>query len=413
MDKVRDVREIKALLIILPWLPYFILSIIMIMAWRYNNSGLMLTALVLALSYYVFNFPDTGEFQFKRTNFTIFDAAAFLFPFNIVLLSTKTHRRIFTKTFLISFGLIASQIIAVLLFFRWPNSSLPPLWAIIHKVFPQLSEKMSGFSFTLGAWFFGSVPVSLNYMTLPALATFGGAVLFLLNRFLIKNDTILAGFLGSLGAVFLGITSKQTFPGTVLFFTAAGIILIVSTIESSYYMAYIDELTLLHGRRSLNETLINLGSKYAIAMIDVDHFKKVNDTYGHKTGDQVLRMIAAQLEKITGGAKTFRYGGEEFAAIFAGKSAEEARIHLEQYRLAVASTPFVVRSKQRRKSSDQNRGKGKNAGQKSVKVTVSIGVAAPDKSLASPEAVLKAADEFLYKAKKTGRNRIKVRKASL
>jgi diguanylate cyclase (GGDEF)-like protein len=74
---------------------------------------------------------------------------------------------------------------------------------------------------------------------------------------------------------------------------------------------YIDELTGLQGRRSLNETLYNLGRKYAIAMIDVDHFKKFNDTYGHKTGDQVLKMIAYKLERISGGAKTFRYGGEE------------------------------------------------------------------------------------------------------
>jgi diguanylate cyclase (GGDEF)-like protein len=250
-------------------------------------------------------------------------------------------------------------------------------------------------------------------MPLSALLVFGGALILLLNRFLISNDTILAGYIGALGAVFLAITTKPIFPGTVLFFTAAGIILIVSSIESSYYMAYIDELTLLHGRRSLNETLINLGSKYAIAMIDVDRFKKINDSYGHKTGDQVLRMIAVQLEKITGGAKTFRYGGEEFAAVFPGKSAEDAQLHLEQYRLAVASTPFVVRSKQRRKSSEQNRGKGKTAGQKTVNVTVSIGVAAPDKNLTNPEAVLKAADQVMYKAKKAGRNRVMVQKAAI
>ena len=147
-------------------------------------------------------------------------------------------------------------------------------------------------------------------------------------------------------------------------------------------------------------------------MIDVDHFKKFNDTYGHKTGDQVLRMIAAQLQKMSGGAKTFRYGGEEFAAVFPGKSAEEAQVHLEHYRQTLATTPFVVRGRQRRKSSEQNRGKGSTAGQKAVKVTVSIGVAAPDKDLIHPEAVLKAADQILYKAKKAGRNRLMVQKTS-
>ena len=56
-------------------------------------------------------------------------------------------------------------------------------------------------------------------------------------------------------------------------------------------MAYVDELTGLPGRRSLDQTLINLGKKYSIAMIDIDHFKKFNDTYGHDTGDQVLKII--------------------------------------------------------------------------------------------------------------------------
>ena len=412
MNKVREISEINALLILFPWLPYFIFSIIMIMAWRYNNSGLMLTACVVALSYYVFNFSGSGVLPSRGSTFSILDVAAFLFPLNIVLFSLLTKRRIYSSTFLICLGLIALQVLAVMLFLRWPNSSQPPLWEAIHKALPQLPEKMSDLSTTFGSWFFRSIPVSVNDMTLPALLVFGGALLFLLNRFMLSNDAILAGFMGTLGAVFLGVTARQVYPGTVLFFTAAGIILIVSTIESTYYMAYIDELTRLHGRRSLNETLINLGHKYAIAMIDLDHFKKVNDTYGHKVGDQVLRMIAVHLEKMSGGAKTFRYGGEEFAAIFPGKSAAEAQLHLERYRQTVASTPFIVRGKDRRKRSEEDRGKGNTAGQKVVKVTVSIGVSEPDKDLTTPETVLKAADQALYKAKKAGRNRLKIQKAS-
>jgi GGDEF domain-containing protein len=173
-------------------------------------------------------------------------------------------------------------------------------------------------------------------------------------------------------------------------------------------MAYVDELTGLQGRRSLNETLLNLGSKYAIGMIDVDHFKKFNDTYGHKTGDQVLKMIAVHLSEISGGAKTFRYGGEEFAAIFPGKSLDEAEFHLERYRKRIEETPFVVRGKRRRKGNAKSRGKSNAANLKNVQVTVSIGVAAPDKKNTTPEKVIKAADKVLYKAKKAGRNRVLV-----
>ena len=62
-------------------------------------------------------------------------------------------------------------------------------------------------------------------------------------------------------------------------------------------MAYHDELTGLPGRRALNEALLRVGSRYAVAMVDVDHFKHFNDAYGHEVGDQVLRMVAAQLDR--------------------------------------------------------------------------------------------------------------------
>jgi PleD family two-component response regulator len=117
-------------------------------------------------------------------------------------------------------------------------------------------------------------------------------------------------------------------------------------------------------------------------------------------------MIAAWLEKISGGAKTFRYGGEEFAAVFLGKTAREAWPYLEEYRQRVASTPFIVRSKQRRKSNAKQRGPLKTEGRKTVQITVSIGISSPDKHLKNPETVLKAADKVLYGAKKVGRNRV-------
>lgn len=192
----------------------------------------------------------------------------------------------------------------------------------------------------------------------------------------------------------------------MVFFLAAGLILTMTTIDSSFSIAYMDDLTGLASRRSLNQELLNLGKRYSIAMVDVDHFKKFNDTYGHRTGDQVLKMIASKLKQMTGGAKVFRYGGEEFTAIFAGKSIEDALPHLEVYRKMIEAAPFIVRGRKRGKGTSENRGKRKTDAQKRVKVTVSIGVAAPEKALASPEKVLKAADKALYRAKRAGRNRV-------
>ncbi len=89
-------------------------------------------------------------------------------------------------------------------------------------------------------------------------------------------------------AVFLALHAGPV-RDSLLYFLAAGLILVVSLIQTSYAMAYHDELTGLAGRRAFNETLLRLGSHYVIAVIDVDHFKRFNDTYGHEVGDQVLK----------------------------------------------------------------------------------------------------------------------------
>src|SRR5438270_12939913 len=113
-------------------------------------------------------------------------------------------------------------------------------------------------------------------------------------------------------------------------------------------MAYLDELTQLPSRRSLNEALLKLGETYSIAMLDVDHFKKFNDSYGHESGDQALRLVASRLARIAGGGKAYRYGGEEFAVVFPGKPAEDVFIYLDRMRKIIEQSTFTVRGKDRR-----------------------------------------------------------------
>jgi len=109
------------------------------------------------------------------------------------------------------------------------------------------------------------------------------------------------------------VTSSPVFPGggpstgasDALYFYSgtAGLVLVFAVLEHGYDIAYRDELTGLPGRRAFNDVMAQLGGTYAIAMCDVDHFKKFNDTYGHDTGDQVLRMVAAQLSQVGGGGQ--------------------------------------------------------------------------------------------------------------
>ena len=154
------------------------------------------------------------------------------------------------------------------------------------------------------------------------------------------------------------------------------------------------------------EDLDRLGPRYTIAMVDVDHFKRFNDEHGHGVGDQLLRMIAARLGALGGGAQAFRYGGEEFAVLFPDNAVGETMPRLEALRKAIESVPFVLRAPDRpQRKPDKPRARA--SGRRAVGVTVSIGVAGTDRRRAErAQEVLAAADAALYRAKRGGRNRI-------
>lgn len=161
-------------------------------------------------------------------------------------------------------------------------------------------------------------------------------------------------------------------------------------------MALIDPLTGLYNQRYLMRHLRGLledrqKHELALLMIDVDHFKSVNDEYGHATGDEALRAIA---DVLRGSTRVFdsvaRYGGEEFVVVMPGASLDDALLAAERLRAAVESTQFSWQA----------------GGH--YRLTVSIGVAHTEEGAAAPEALLKGADLALYEAKRAGRNRIEV-----
>lgn len=187
------------------------------------------------------------------------------------------------------------------------------------------------------------------------------------------------------------------------------LMLVAAVAHEAYQMAFRDELTGLPGRRALNERLQRLGREYVIAMVDVDHFKKFNDTHGHDVGDQVLRLVASQLRKVGGGGKAYRYGGEEFTLLFPGKSVEQCMPYMEAVRLAIEQYRMQLRDKQSRPSDDRE-GKQRRTGKAAseVSVTVSMGVAERQSEQRNPQEVIKEADKALYSAKAAGRNCIRI-----
>jgi diguanylate cyclase (GGDEF)-like protein len=188
--------------------------------------------------------------------------------------------------------------------------------------------------------------------------------------------------------------------------TGAAAIVTAAVLEDSYRMAFRDELTGLPSRRAFNEALASLHGRYVLAMVDVDHFKRCNDTYGHEVGDQVLRMVAAKLARVPGG-RAYRYGGEEFAIVFRGHRLDEAVQTLEALRITIAGYSMALRAVDRPRgirAGRRRRGAGRHS--QHLSVTVSIGAAEATAPGADPARVLRCADRALYRAKHRGRNQI-------
>ncbi len=182
----------------------------------------------------------------------------------------------------------------------------------------------------------------------------------------------------------------------------AGVLAMLAILYASYRMAFVDALSGLPNRRALDETLARLSGEFALAMVDVDHFKRFNDTHGHAAGDRVLAAVARQLVGTSGG-RAFRYGGEEFCLLFTGRrvhtaaaACENTRERIAQQRVRIRSAPSSRRRTQAVRRVDAS----------DVRVTVSIGLATRNSETRTTDEVMKAADQALYRAKDKGRNRV-------
>ncbi len=159
-----------------------------------------------------------------------------------------------------------------------------------------------------------------------------------------------------------------------------------------------DFLTKLVNKRALDEMIKvkdaefeRYGRNYSVAMFDIDHFKAVNDTYGHEAGDAILAAVAKILKNISRTVDIVgRFGGEEFLAILSDTNTEGGVVYADKVRKGVEKARFVYKGER-------------------IKVTISAGVSERKNHL-SAEATINSADEYLYKAKHEGRNRVEYKK---
>ena len=366
---------------IIPWLPYGVLAVAALLSWRFNRSRVLYTAIVLVIIYraLVHHVPSAPSGR----GAVLLDAISLLLPLNLAAFVFLRERGTTTPLGVLRFALIGAQIVAVIVISR-----------------PELADIAAFLRYQLVHW-----PVlKLVKFSQPALIAFFLSFVVLSVRLVWTRRPLETGFFWTLISAFLAVNAALAGRMPSLYFLAAGLILVIALIEMSHYMAFRDELTGMLARRAFNEAVLKLGDDYTVAMVDVDHFKKFNDTYGHDCGDQVLRMVASKLMHVPGGGQAFRYGGEEFAIIFASKSAKNAVLDLEHLRQTIADAPFIVRGADRRRK--KARGKANPRAPRKTYVTVSIGVAERDEKHSFIDQVVDAADKALYRAKEAGRNRV-------
>jgi len=327
--------------------PYTVLAAALLLGFRFNRSRLVFTVALLALAQYVL---DRGVATPEQRLF--FHATTFLLPLNLALVALLPERGTVTPPGLMRWTLIAIQVVVV---------------AFLARSFPEQATAL------VRTRFLPAVLSDWTPLAQPAILVFLGMGAVLVLAWVREPQSPVRAYAYALVAVFLGLTWKATGPGQEIWLATAGLVLVVAVVEASYMMAYRDGLTELPGRRALNEALPRLSGQFTVAMIDVDHFKRFNDTYGHDAGDHVLRLVASRLAHAPGGGTAYRYGGEEFAVIYAGKGAEECMPHLEELRETVETSRFTMRRRFRPRNK-ANAPKGKKT-REAIVITVSIGVA--------------------------------------
>lgn len=370
-------------------IPLILFLVAVLLSLKFNNSRYVILSLIVGLAYsFSQGYVPSIDLDYLLAGYAILSI-------NLFALSFCRDRSIFSIHG--SHKLIALGLQGFL------------AWSFI-EYYPELFAQLVFIDFIHLPLALKSQFSSPDFLLLIFLAVLAGHAVFSIKT----NSSIQATFFGCQLALLL-ILSETSIPNIDALAASFGFLaVILYIILNSHDMAYRDELTKLPSRRGLNQLLLSPGRNYVIAMIDIDHFKKFNDTHGHDIGDEVLKLVAAKIGGVTGGGKPFRYGGEEFTVVFPGKTIEQVEAHLDSLRNMIENYVMVVRDSRRQKKASKSEEKKRvaksknNTEYKKLSVTISIGFARRSGDDNTPEQVIKAADEALYRAKGKGRNCISV-----
>lgn len=361
---------------------YVLFAITGALGWFFNRQRVLLAMIIGAVAFWLVS-NATGPSAVRHVAAA---SVAFWLPINFMILALMPESRVlFTwrHVALLSLVLFEFGLTYVLM------SSYPQEYVAV-ILFPI------GTSFDISQW---------TRLSIPAVSASVLAIVVALFRNLRRFDLITLGIFWLLVGWILAMDTYGVQPYFPVFVLLSTLILAVALLQTWYDIAYLDQLTGLPGRLALNELIRNLKGNYTVAMVDVDFFKKFNDTYGHDVGDQILKLVASKLRQVTGGGAAFRYGGEEFTVVYPHKRVKDVFSHLSALRETIEETHMILRSKSRT-NQKPNPVPSRKQPLRYLNVTVSIGIAENSDDLSTPAAVIKAADEALYRAKERGRNRL-------
>ena len=307
--------------IILDNLPYLFCFVAVVMAYQFHRSRLLLAAFSIAVFYWVVR-TFLQESLTEPSAWYAYLSTSLALPvlcFYLLLLPERgiwnLHGFVFTLAF-IMLALICVQ--------------LGP-WL------PEVSEAALAY--------YTPRPVDGYVLSLGASILVGLVCIVALSLICLRNDEVEVALLAAFFSMYLALAFLHLEHISVVMCSTAALCMVWGLLRSSHAMAYRDELTGLPGRRALNERLKMLGGTYSIAMLDIDHFKKFNDKHGHDVGDEVLRLVASRMGRVTGGGTAYRYGGEEFCIVFPRRHIEDCVQPLETVREEISEYRMSIRDR--------------------------------------------------------------------
>ncbi len=359
---------------------YLVLVIGILLGLYVRHSRILFAMLLLALADRALLHLAAGAAASADVGRIMFNAVALLLPLNLLALSLITERRLLISREFVRLILVLLQVF----FVSWIG----------------LPENVA-FAAALESSFIDPRYTAWTPIAQPPLLAFGAALVLQAVRFTSYRNPVDRGFFWALVSAFFALHGARAGWSPTNYLATAGLILIIAAYAEIYRSTYYDQLTGMRGRSYWDQAVANLGNRYAVALIDIDGMKHLNETQGYAVGDQILRMIARKITNLSGDGKAFRYDGNRFAVIFHAKSVTDVLPHLEELRKAVDASPVTLPGRRRlfRKPDPPTQ----------IPVTVSIGAAERDERRTTPEQVMKAVEIALARAKHDGRNQVKAR----